>query len=250
MPTLLAKNIELLAARREIRAGALVVRDNLSAQLARIAAEGMPDPSGRLVMRGMVDTHHHMCQNLTWAMVQNDELFVWPTTLYPISAKLGDEVIDISACVAMAELMQSGCTTGSDHRYIRPNNCTIDSEIRAAQRPGLRSHAARGAMPRGRSEGGLLADGCVERGDAIRSDAERLIHRYHGPFRVGYSFINVRRVISRGAFTELDGDDVLARPPMEHLPALAGWSLEAGAHDGKAIGKRRTRSVVRRRSGR
>jgi cytosine/adenosine deaminase-related metal-dependent hydrolase len=32
-----------------------------------------------------------------------------------------------------------------------------------------------------------------------------------GPFRVDYSFINGREVISRGAFTALDVDDILAR---------------------------------------
>src|ERR1700737_4361177 len=143
MPTLLVKNIELLAAfdeaRREIRSGALLVRDNViaqvgtSAELAGVAADRVLDLSGHIVMPGMVNTHHHIYQNLTRVMVQDDELFVWLTTLYPIWAKLDDEAIYVSARVAMAELMQSGCTTSSDHLYVLPNNCTIDSEIRAAR---------------------------------------------------------------------------------------------------------------------
>jgi cytosine/adenosine deaminase-related metal-dependent hydrolase len=191
MPTLLVKNIELLAtfddARREIRDGALLVRDNVVAQvgttaeLAGVAADRVLDLSGHVVMPGMVNTHHHMYQNLTRVMVQDDELFVWLTTLYPIWAKLDDEAIHVSARVAMAELMQSGCTTSSDHLYVLPNNCTIDSEIRAAQELGLRFHAARGAMSRGQSQGGLPPDSCVEQEDAILKDAERLIHRYHDP---------------------------------------------------------------------
>ena len=44
-------------------------------------------------------------------MVQDDELFVWLTTLYPIWAQLDDDAIYTSAKVAMAELLQSGCTT-------------------------------------------------------------------------------------------------------------------------------------------
>jgi cytosine/adenosine deaminase-related metal-dependent hydrolase len=193
MPTLLVKNIELLAtfdnARREIRDGALLTRDNVivqvgtTAELAGVAADRVLDLSGHVVMPGMVNTHHHMYQNLTRVMVQDDELFVWLTTLYPIWAKLDDEAIYVSARVAMAELMQSGCTTSSDHLYVLPNNCTIDSEIRAAQELGLRFHAARGAMSRGQSQGGLPPDSCVEREDAILEDAERLIQRYHDPRR-------------------------------------------------------------------
>jgi cytosine/adenosine deaminase-related metal-dependent hydrolase len=189
MSMLLVKNIGLLAtfddARREIRDGALLVRDNVitqvgtTAELAGVAADRVLDLSGHVVMPGMVNTHHHMYQNLTRVMVQDDELFVWLTTLYPIWAKLDDEAIYVSARVAMAELMQSGCTTSSDHLYVLPNNCTIDSEIRAAQELGLRFHAARGAMSRGQSQGGLPPDSCVEREDAILEDAERLIRRYH-----------------------------------------------------------------------
>jgi cytosine/adenosine deaminase-related metal-dependent hydrolase len=191
MPTLLVKNIELLAtfddARREIRNGALLVRDNVivqvgtTAEFAGAAADRVLDLSGHVVMPGMVNTHHHMYQNLTRVMVQDDELFVWLTTLYPIWAQLDDEAIYVSARVAMAELMQSGCTTSSDHLYVLPNNCTIDSEIRAAQELGLRFHAARGAMSRGQSQGGLPPDSCVEREEAILEDAERLIQRYHDP---------------------------------------------------------------------
>ena len=191
MPTLLVKNIEYLAtfddARREIRDGALLVRDNVidqvgtTAQLGSLAADRVLDLAGYIVMPGMVNTHHHMYQNLTRVMVQDDELFVWLTTLYPIWAELDDDAIYVSARVAMAELMQSGCTTSSDHLYVLPNNATLDAEIRAAREVGIRFHAARGAMSRGQSQGGLPPDNCVEKEDAILRDAERLIGAYHDP---------------------------------------------------------------------
>lgn len=154
MPTLLVKNIEHLAtfddARREIKDGALLVRDNvitkvgITAELADVGADRVLDLSGHIVMPGMVNTHHHMYQNLTRVMVQDDDLFVWLTTLYPIWAELDDEAIYTSARVAMAELIRSGCTTSSDHLYVMPNNCRLDSEILAAQEIGMRFHAARG----------------------------------------------------------------------------------------------------------
>jgi len=199
MTTLLIKNIEYLAtfddARREIKDGALVVRDNVidqvgtTAQLGSTPVDRVIDLKGHIVMPGLVNTHHHMYQNLTRVMVQDDELFVWLTTLYPIWAKLDDEAIYVSARVAMAELMQSGCTTSSDHLYVLPNNATLDAEIRAAQELGIRFHAARGAMSRGQSQGGLPPDNCVEKEDAILRDAERLIGQYHDPARHAMSRI-------------------------------------------------------------
>src|SRR5260221_9717504 len=143
MPTLLVKNIECLAtfddARREIKDGALFVRDNIieqvgtTSEIGSMPADRVLDLTGYIVMPGMVNTHHHMYQTLTRVMVQDDELFVWLTTLYPIWAELDDDAIRISASVAMAELIHSGCTTSSDHLYILPNNCTLDSTIVAAR---------------------------------------------------------------------------------------------------------------------
>jgi cytosine/adenosine deaminase-related metal-dependent hydrolase len=199
MSTLLVKNIDHLATfddtHREIRGGALFVRDNVigavgnGADLAHFVADEVLDLSGHLVMPGMVNTHHHMYQNLTRVMVQDDELFVWLTTLYPIWAALDDEAIYVSARVAMAELIQSGCTTSSDHLYIQPNNVRLDSTIRAAQELGLRFHAARGAMSRGQSQGGLPPDNCVESEGDILKDAERLIHAFHDASRHAMSRI-------------------------------------------------------------
>jgi cytosine/adenosine deaminase-related metal-dependent hydrolase len=189
MPTLLVKHIDYLAtfddSRRELKDGAILVRDNVieavgtTADLAAVEADQVLDLTGHIVMPGMVNIHHHMYQNLTRVMVQDDELLVWLKTLYPIWAELDDDAIRISAGVAMAELIHSGCTTSSDHLYILPNNCTLDSTIVAARAIGMRFHAARGAMSRGESKGGLPPDRCVENEDAILKDAERLILCYH-----------------------------------------------------------------------
>jgi cytosine/adenosine deaminase-related metal-dependent hydrolase len=189
MPTLLVKNIDHLAtfddARRELTDGALLVRDNViaavgtTAELAAEPVDAVLDLKGHIVMPGMVNIHHHMYQTLTRVMVQDDELLVWLKTLYPIWAKLDDDAMRISASVAMAELIHSGCTTSSDHLYILPNNSTLDSTIAAARGIGLRFHPARGAMSRGESQGGLPPDSCVEKEDAILKDSERLIHQYH-----------------------------------------------------------------------
>ncbi len=199
MATLLVRNIDLLATfddgRREIADGAMLVRDNVieavgtTAELEASGTDEVLDLSGHVVMPGMVNTHHHMYQNLTRVMVQDDELLVWLKTLYPIWARLDDDAIRVSARVAMAELIHSGCTTSSDHLYILPNNCTLDATIMAARELGLRFHAARGAMSRGESQGGLPPDNCVEDEDAILADAERLIGAYHDNSRHSMSRI-------------------------------------------------------------
>jgi cytosine/adenosine deaminase-related metal-dependent hydrolase len=148
MPTLFVKNIELLAAfddaRREIRDGTLFMGDNLgaqvsaNAQLARVSADRVVDLSRHVALPGIVNTHHHRYQNLTGTMVQ-DELVVWLTMLYPISAKPDDEAIDTSARVTMAELMLSGCTTDR-HAMTRiiPAPC-----VRFSVTPGEMKEAAR-----------------------------------------------------------------------------------------------------------
>jgi len=193
MSTLLVQNIELLATfddgRREIKDGAIFVRDNVieavgsSADMSAMQADETLDLSGHVVMPGMVNIHHHMYQTLTRVMVQDDELLVWLKTLYPIWAKLDDDAMRISAGVAMAELIHSGCTTTSDHLYILPNNSTLDSTIEASRAIGMRFHASRGAMSVGVSKGGLPPDGLVEEESAILNDMVRVIDTYNDPAR-------------------------------------------------------------------
>jgi cytosine/adenosine deaminase-related metal-dependent hydrolase len=199
MATLLVKNIAHLATfddgGREIADGAIFVRDNVveavgtTVELGARAADRVLDLSHHVVMPGLVNTHHHMYQNLTRVMVQDDALFVWLKTLYPIWGKLDDDAIRVSARVAMAELIMSGTTTSSDHLYVMPNDARLDTTIEVARELGLRFHAARGAMSRGESKGGLPPDNCVEDEDDILKDAERLIHAYHDMSRHSMSRI-------------------------------------------------------------
>ena len=189
MPTLLAKNIHTLAmmddAHREIKDAAIFVRDNVIEFVGTLAdmpsqtADTVLDLRDHVVLPGLINTHHHMFQSLTRAIAQNNELFDWLTTLYPIWSNLNSDAIYTSAKLAMAELMLSGCTTSSDHLYIYPNDAKIDDEIRAAQEIGIRFHAARGSMSVGESKGGLPPDRVVEDEDAILRDTRRVIEQYH-----------------------------------------------------------------------
>ncbi len=192
MATLLVKNAELLVtmdeADRRIAAGGIYVRDGV---IERVGATGeLPreadriiDARGMIVLPGLVNTHHHLCQTLTRAVpaAQDATLFQWLKTLYPIWARLTPDAIYASALVGMAELILSGCTTASDHLYIYPNGCRVDDEIRAAQEIGIRFHASRGSMSLGESRGGLPPDCVVEDERFILAETRRAIETWHDP---------------------------------------------------------------------
>lgn len=188
MSTLLVKNATVLVTmddnRREIPDGGLFVRDNVIESVGPSAdlpsdADKVIDLRNHVLLPGLVNTHHHMYQTLTRVIAQNDQLFDWLKTLYPIWARTTDEGIYISTLTALAELALSGCTTSSDHLYIFPNDCTLDSQIRAGQEIGMRLHAARGSMSLGESQGGLPPDSVTEDEQAILKDSQRLIEQYH-----------------------------------------------------------------------
>lgn len=169
--------------------GALFVRENVIEWIGKTIdapptyyqAARVVDARDKVILPGLVNTHHHLYQTLTRALAPNDGLFDWLKTLYPIWARMDGEAIYISGLVGMAELILSGCTTASDHLYLFPNGATLDDEIRAAQEIGLRFHAARGSMSLGESDDGLPPDSVVENETSILQDCRRVIEAYHDP---------------------------------------------------------------------
>jgi cytosine/adenosine deaminase-related metal-dependent hydrolase len=196
MSTLLIRHADLLLTMddedRRFADGALYAEDGVIRQVGPTAAlpataDRIIEARGRIVIPGLINTHHHLYQTLTRAVpaAQNADLFHWLQTLYPIWARLTPEAVYVSAKVGLAELMLSGCTTSSDHLYLFPNGSRIDDEIQAAVELGIRFHAARGAMSLGESQGGLPPDSVVEKEDAILADCRRAIETFHQPQRYG-----------------------------------------------------------------
>ena len=188
MSTLLVKNTAVTVTmddqRQEIKYGGLFIRDNVIEQVGPTdslpeTADTVLDLTDHIVLPGFVNTHHHMYQTLTRALAQEMDLFSWLKTLYPIWANLSDEAIYISTKTALIEMMLSGCTATSDHLYVFPNDCTLDSQIRAASEMGVRFHASRGSMSLGESDGGLPPDRVTEDEAFILKDSQRLIETYH-----------------------------------------------------------------------
>ena len=190
MPSLLLKNVSALLTQN---ADQSVITDaGLYAENGVITAMGptssLPssaddviDAAGCVAIPGLVNTHHHLYQNLTRAVPAGVDasLFGWLQALYPIWARMGPEHIHVSTRIGLAELALSGATCVADHLYMFPNGARLDDEIDAAVETGVRLHATRGAMSIGESDGGLPPDALVEDEAAILSDCIRVIDAHH-----------------------------------------------------------------------
>ena len=205
--TLLLRNADLLCTMNPADSSAATVRagDNVGAEICNgglfarggvIEAVGptsdLPqdadrviDMTGHVVIPGMVNTHHHLFQNLTRAVPggQDAPLFGWLQTLYPIWSNIGPEHIYWSTALGLAELAMSGCTTSSDHLYLYPNGARLDDSMAAAADLGVRFHGTRGSMSIGESQGGLPPDYLTESEPTILADSQRLIETHHDAHR-------------------------------------------------------------------
>jgi cytosine/adenosine deaminase-related metal-dependent hydrolase len=189
---LLVHDAELLAtvddARREIAGGWIAVTDGVVSALGG-PGDPMPeatrrvDARGCLVTPGLVNTHHHLYQNLTraYAPALTGGLFDWLVTLYPLWARLDEEAAYVSAYVGLAELALSGCTTSTDHLYVHPRGGgdLITAEVAAAREIGVRFHPTRGSMSLSVKDGGLPPDSVVQDDDEILADSQRLVGLHH-----------------------------------------------------------------------
>lgn len=171
---------------RELKgADIVVVNGEISSIGSDLCDTEMPciDATGCIVTPGLVNTHHHLYQNLTRAAPggQDALLFGWLESLYPIWAAFTPDHFFVSAQVGLAELALSGCSLSSDHLYLFPNGARLDDTIHAALDVGLRFQPTRGGMSIGVSDGGLPPDALVEPEQTILEDALRVIDRFHDP---------------------------------------------------------------------
>ena len=149
----------------------------------RLAGARRIDARGCLVTPGLVNTHHHLYQWATRGRAFDATLFDWLTELYPVWARIDEEIVRASATAALAWLARSGCTTSMDHHYLFPagGGDVLGATIDAAAEVGLRFHPTRGSMDLGQSSGGLPPDDVVEDIDAILAATQDAIERFHDP---------------------------------------------------------------------
>lgn len=173
--------------RREIPGGWVAITNGLISGVgyggSEPVAKTVIDATDCLVTPGLVNTHHHMYQNLTRAYLPmtSAPLFGWLQTLYPLWSTLDEESTFVSAWVALAELALSGCTTTSDHLYVHPKGAgnLLAAEIAAAVELGIRFHPTRGSMSLSQKDGGLPPDSVVQDHDLILAESQRAVELHH-----------------------------------------------------------------------
>jgi cytosine/adenosine deaminase-related metal-dependent hydrolase len=151
-PDLLIINARWIATvdadRREIPGGWIAVRDGRISAVGAGAPPQFPgaavpvlDATDCLVTPGLINTHHHLFQNLTRAYppMTDKPLFGWLQSLYPLWRAIDTESVYVSAWVGLAELALSGCTTSTDHLYLHPHGAgdLLTAEIDAARDLGI-----------------------------------------------------------------------------------------------------------------
>ena len=144
------------------------------------------DAGRHVILPGLVNAHHHFFQTLTRAHPQalNKSLFPWLQQLYPIwGAHLDRNCFRLAVRVALTELLISGCSTASDHLFVFPDDMAdaVDIEAEEAAKLGMRMTLTRGAINLGFADGGVADPRLMQSYDAVISDCERVLARYHDP---------------------------------------------------------------------
>ena len=154
---------------RRIRVGDRRRRGHAAARPPRVL-----DADGCLVTPGLVNTHHHLFQNLTRAFP--------PMTNAPCSAGSRRS----TRCGERSTRRRCSCRPGSGWRSWRcrgaprrPITCTStraapatcsSAEIAAARELGVRFHPTRGSMSLSQKDGGLPPDDVVQDDDVILAE--------------------------------------------------------------------------------
>ena len=199
MATLLVHDIDYLvtmdAERRVLRGAWLYIEEGFIHSLGEgVLPEAIPatvprlSGRGRIILPGLVNTHHHFYQNMARAYTPGNNLPLLPWLAAMNRLWEGFREDDLALCteLGLAELMLSGATTVADHHYVFPNGAhgMIDAQFAAASKMGVRFHASRGSMD---VKSDLISDWALQEESEIIADTERLIETHHdtgrGSFR-------------------------------------------------------------------
>ena len=182
-----AELVETMDAGQSVRGGWVAIDHGLVTGVgppgAEPAAKRTVRADGCLVTPGLVNSHHHIYQNLTrsFAPAVRSALFDWLRVLYPRWAGLDEESVYVSTFVGLAELALGGCTTTTDHLYVHPagGGDLLGAEIAAAREMGVRFHPTRGSMSLSAKDGGLPPDSVCQDEDTILSASEAAVAAHH-----------------------------------------------------------------------
>ncbi len=145
------------------------------------------DASRWLVVPGLVNTHHHLSQQLTRTQACSSGLIDWLTRLYPVWKHMDAELAHAAARVGTAELLLSGCTTVGDFTYFFPRGRPeiFDAQVEAARSLGSRFAPIRGGLVEieagVRHQLGSDLDASLEDPDEMLAEMQRALAEHHDP---------------------------------------------------------------------
>lgn len=200
MPDTLIRNIGHLvtfdASDRELEGADLLVSGS------RIAAVGYDldvddsveiiDGRGLLVLPGLINGHQHLYQVGLRSFVELERapIHPWLSALHVKTLYLwrqGHYTPDTVGAVARAGMVESllgGVTTVADQHYVFVDGNTepfIEKMIEGAVETGIRLHAGRGSMTKGKRHGGVVPDIACQTIDEVLRHSQVLIDQYHDP---------------------------------------------------------------------
>lgn len=136
---------------------------------------------GGIATPGMINTHHHMFQNLARAFepISNLPLLPWLAGHMPLWRNFSPDDLFVATQVAAAELMLSGCTMTSDHHYLFPRDGSgemLDAGFHAAAAMGIRYVGCRGSV---NEPSTIMPEWATQDLDVILADCQRLHDKFH-----------------------------------------------------------------------
>lgn len=197
MSTLLIKNADYLVSLdktgRVLRKISIFIEGNKISQVGTKInkADKVIDASGKIVLPGFINTHHHLFQAFLRHVpeFQNQQIDKQINLLCRLTKKMTPEAHYWAAIVNLAELILSGCTTTTDFLYVFPKQYDsgqlFEATIKAANDLGMRFHPFRGSMSLSKKDKALFTDDVVESTDEIVANTEAVIKRWHQKERDG-----------------------------------------------------------------
>lgn len=187
--SILIKNADFIVTldknNRLLRNSSLFIEKNqiIEIDTKRKQADLVINATGKIIIPGFVNCHHHMFQCAMRGMprLQNQKIDKWIEIVCEMTMRMSEETIYYCALANMAELLLYGCTTTTDMLYIFPRkrNIFFEATIEAAKNIGIRFHPYRGSMSLSQKDDALFPDDVVQDSDTIAKQSEDLIRKYH-----------------------------------------------------------------------
>jgi 8-oxoguanine deaminase len=171
---------------------------SIGTDLAEVGDE-VVDGRDLIVLPGLVNAHQHLSQVGFRSMRGLERAAIGPW-LGGLTARVldrwragayGPEAVRALARAALVESLLSGVTTVADQHYHFPGHLPghgpgstpplLEGVIEAAADVGVRIHAGRGTITRGRADGGGAPDEVVQSVDDVVAHSARLIAEHHDP---------------------------------------------------------------------